>query len=257
VSDNSTRLEQKIGARPGSVAMSFTDHLSELRRRLVICVVAFLATTIATYVLYARILDFLEHPLCEALQKSQHLGCNELYVTGPLEAFGVRLNVSAYGGIVLAAPVILYELWRFVTPGLKAQERRYALPFVFATMALFLTGAYVAWLTFPHALGFLHAAGGPGIKDIFSPSKYLNLIMALMAIFGLTFEFPVVLVALELAGVLSPAQLAHSRRFAIIAIVVVAAVITPSSDPFSMLAMAIPMLIFYEMSILIGKLLHR
>ena len=101
--------------------------------------------------------------------------------------------------------MILYQLWRFVTPGLRANEKRYAIPFVVATVGLFLTGAFVAWFTFPHALGFLHAVGGPGIQTVFTAQKYLTLILALMAIFGLTFEFPVVLVALELAGVADPA----------------------------------------------------
>ncbi len=236
--------------------MTVFEHLGELRRRLIICVIGFVATTILTYAFYGSILKFFEHPLCAA-QRSHHLACTALYVTGPLEAFGVRLNVSAYGGIALASPVILYQLWKFVTPGLRANEKRYAIPFVISAIGLFALGAYVAWLTFPHALNFLHAAGGPGINDIFSPQKYINLILALMAIFGLTFEFPVVLVALELAGVISPAHLKRFRRPAIIIIVIVAAVITPSSDPFSMLAMAIPMLVFYEVSILIGKLCRR
>lgn len=104
---------------------------------------------------------------------------------------------------------------------------------------------------------WLHSAGGPGISDIFSPSTYIGLILALMAIFGITFEFPVVLVSLELAHVLSPDKLSHFRRIAIVIIVFVAAVITPSSDPFSMLAMALPMLIFYETSILIGRFALR
>ena len=121
-------------------------------------------------------------------------------------------------------------------------------------MALFLLGAFVAWLAFPHALGFLHAVGGSNINDLFTPSKYLGLIIALMTIFGATFEFPVILVGLELAGVLKPQQLAHWRRPAIIIIVIFAGVVTPSSDPFSMLAMAVPMLLFYEASIHIGRL---
>jgi sec-independent protein translocase protein TatC len=158
---------------------------------------------------------------------------------------------------VLGSPVLFFELWRFVTPGLKANERRYAIPFVLATSALFVSGAGIAWLTFPHALGFLHAVGGPGIQDIFAPGQYIGLIMALMAIFGLSFEFPVVLIALELAHVVTPAMLARARRIAIICIVVISGVVTPSSDPFSMLAMAVPMLAFYEISILFGKLLAR
>ncbi len=234
--------------------MTLGEHLGELRRRLVVCVVAFAVATVVAYVFYPSILRFFEHPYCVTLPKGSSCA---LYVTGPLEPFGIRLNVSAYGGLVLSSPVILFQLWRFVTPGLRANEKRYAVPFTIATVGLFCSGAIVAWITFPHALGFLHAVGGPGIKDIFSPSKYLTLIMALMAIFGLTFEFPAVLVALELAHVVTPRRLAKWRRPAIVVIVLVAAVVTPSSDPFSMLALAVPMLVFYEASILIGKLLGR
>ncbi len=234
--------------------MTLTEHLGELRRRLIICVVGFLIAAIVAYVFYPNILKFFEHPYCATLPKGHACA---LYVTGPLQAFGIRLNVTGYGGLVLGSPVILYQLWRFVTPGLKANEKRYAVPFVVATMSLFCFGAFVAWLTFPHALGFLHAVGGPGIKDIFSPTSYLGLILALMAIFGLTFEFPVVLVALELANVLTPARLRKWRRPAIVVMVVVAAVVTPSSDPFSMLALAIPMLVFYEASILLGRLFGK
>ncbi|MGA8297363.1 MAG: twin-arginine translocase subunit TatC, partial [Acidimicrobiales bacterium] len=180
-----------------------------------------------------------------------------LTVFGPLDAFGVRLNLTAYGGVVLALPVILFELWRFVTPGLKANEKRYAVPFALASAGLFALGAYIAWLTFPHALGFLHAVGGPNINDLFTPSKYLTLILALMAIFGVTFEFPVVLIGLEAARVLTPQRLSRWRRGAIILIVIFAGVVTPSSDPFSMLAMAVPMLFFYETSIQIGKVMYR
>ncbi len=234
--------------------MTLSEHLGELRRRLVVCVVAFVVAAVVAYVFYPHILLAFERPYCATLPRGSSCA---LYVTGPLEAFGIRLNVTAYGGLVLASPVLLFQLWRFVTPGLRANEKRYAVPFTVATVALFCFGAFVAWLTFPHALGFLHAVGGPGIKDIFSPSKYLTLIMALMAIFGLTFEFPVVLIALELAGVLTPARLRKWRRPAIVIMVLVAAVVTPSSDPFSMLALAVPMLVFYEVSIVIGKLLGK
>jgi sec-independent protein translocase protein TatC len=234
--------------------MSLTAHLAELRRRLIICLGAFVIAGLVIYLRYSAVLSLLEHPYCSTL--GRHQTCS-LYVTGPLDGFAIRLNVTAYGGLILGSPMLLFQLWRFVTPGLKANERRYAVPFVVATSALFVSGAAVAWLTFPHALGFLHAAGGPGVRDIFSPGQYIGLIMALMAIFGLSFEFPVVLVALELAHVLTPAMLSRARRIAIICIVVVSGVVTPSSDPFSMLAMAVPMLAFYEISILVGKLLAR
>jgi sec-independent protein translocase protein TatC len=239
-------------ARSGPDAMTLFEHLAELRRRIIVCAIAFTAAAIVGYIEYGRVLTFLRHPLCRA-----DPGHCTLYVTGPLEGFGVHLDVAGYGGLALASPVILFQLWRFVTPGLKASEKRYAIPFVIATLALFATGVTIAWFTFPHALGFLRAASGTGIQEILSPQKYLNLLLALMALFGLTFEFPVVLVGLELAGVISTVQLRKFLRGAIIIIVIASGVLTPSSDPFSMLAMAVPMLLFYEMSIIIGRLMKR
>ena len=235
-------------------AMTLVEHLGELRKRLVICVASFVVTASVSWVLYPRVLRLFERPYCLSLPKGH--SCS-LVVMGPLDALGIRLDLAGYGGLVLASPVILFQLWRFVTPGLKAHERRYAAAFTLSAIMLFIAGAYVAWLTFPHALGFLHSVGGPGIVDLFTPSKYLTLIMALMAIFGISFEFPVVLVGLELANVITPKQLGSWRRFAIVAIVVFAGVATPSSDPFSMLALALPMLAFYEISILIGRFARR
>jgi sec-independent protein translocase protein TatC len=157
----------------------------------------------------------------------------------------------------LASPVVLWELWRFITPGLNRNEKRYALPFVFSSMLLFSGGAVLAYVSFPHALRFLQNVGGPSLQQIYDPNKYLGLIVALMTVFGLTFEFPVILVSLEVAGVLSPQKLASWRRWAIVLIVVFAAVITPSGDPFSMMALAVPLYVFYEVSIGIGKFLRR
>ncbi|HUY05945.1 MAG TPA: twin-arginine translocase subunit TatC [Acidimicrobiales bacterium] len=234
--------------------MTLVEHLTELRKRLVICVASFVVTATVAWVLYPHILRLLERPYCLSIPKGH--SCS-LVVMGPLDAFGIRLDLAGYGGLILASPVILFQLWRFVTPGLKAHERRYAVAFTLSAIVLFIGGAYVAWLTFPHALSFLHSVGGPGIVDLFTPSKYLTLIMALMAIFGISFEFPIVLVGLELAHVVTPEQLGNWRRVAIVAIVVFAGVATPSSDPFSMLALALPMLAFYEVSILIGRIARR
>ncbi|MHB8330115.1 MAG: twin-arginine translocase subunit TatC, partial [Acidimicrobiales bacterium] len=167
----------------------------------------------------------------------------------------LRVKIAAYGGLFLALPVILWELWRFVTPGLHAREKRYVVPFVAASLTLFSSGAALAYLTFPHALRFLENVGGPSLGRLYGPDQYLGLMMALIAVFGLTFEFPVVLVALELVGVLEPSTLASHRRWALVLIVVAAAVITPSGDPFSMLALAVPLYALYELSIVAGRLL--
>ena len=234
--------------------MTLTEHLGELRRRLIVSLIAFVIGAIVIYVLYPHILHLFERPYCESRGKGA--SCS-LYVTTPLQGFGIRLNVTGYGGLVIASPVLLYQVWRFVTPGLRANEKKYAIPFAVSTVSLFLFGAFVAWITLPHALGFLSAVTGSGIKQIYNVQPYLSLILALMAIFGLTFQFPVILIGLELASVLTPAKLSKFRRPAIVIIVIVSAVITPSSDPFSMLALALPMLVFYEASILVGKLLKK
>jgi len=243
--------------RPTPDAMTLGEHLGELRRRLIVCISAIAVGAIVTYVLYDQILALLQSPYCQAVT---HTGRKcDFYVTQPLQGFALRLNVSAYGGILIALPVTLYQLWRFITPGLKANEKKYALPFTFATAGLFGLGAFVAYLTFPHAMRFLLDVSGPSktIVAILSPNSYVQLILLLMVAFGVTFEFPVLLVALELAGVLTPAKLSHWRRWAIIGMVLFAAIVTPSSDPFSMLALAIPLLLFYEASILIGRTLGK
>lgn len=237
--------------RPSPQAMTLAEHLSELRRRLLVAVVAFAVAGVVCFVLYPHILSFLKSPYCRISPR-----CT-LYVTGPLDGLSLRVKLAAYGGLFLSSPVLLWELWRFVTPGLHRNEKRYAIPFVLTSLVLFFAGVVLAYFTFPHALQFLAKVGGPSLQQIYDPNRYLSLIVALMTVFGLTFEFPVVLVSLEMVGVLTPARLRAWRRWAIVGIVVVAAVITPSGDPFSMLALAVPLYAFYELSIVLGRLLRR
>jgi sec-independent protein translocase protein TatC len=180
-----------------------------------------------------------------------------LYVTSPLDGLSLRLKIGMFGGLVLASPVILWQLWRFVTPGLRAAEKRFAIPFVTAAVTLFVAGSVVAYLTLPHALGFLKAVGGSDLRQIYSPISYLGLILLMMTLFGLTFEFPVVLVSLELGRVVSARQLLGWWRWAVVGITLVAAVFTPSADPFSMLALAGPLVAFYFLAIGLGRLLGR
>ncbi len=154
-------------------------------------------------------------------------------------------------------PVLLWQLWRFITPGLYPNEKRYALPFVFSALLLFFFGAAVAYLTLNPALQFLGSVGAGKITPFYTAQSYVKLIVFMMLAFGAGFEFPVLLVALEIAGILTPRQLSGWRRQAIVIITIVAAVITPSGDPISMLALAIPMYLFYEASIVIGWAYNR
>jgi sec-independent protein translocase protein TatC len=259
----------KRKSKPSPDSMTLGEHLGELRRRVIISTIAFVAAATVAAIAYQPILNFLLHPLCQVTAQTAHHtsknasflvtsnGTCNLFVTSPLDGLTLRVKIALFGGLVLASPVILYQVWRFVTPGLKASERRYAVPFVVSAFVLFLAGAATAYITLPHALGWLKSVGGPSLQAIYDPIPYLGLILLMMTIFGLTFEFPVVLVSLELARVLTPARLLRSWRWAVIIIVVVAAVFTPSSDPFSMFALAVPLIVFYFVSIGIGKLFGR
>ena len=161
----------------------------------------------AVCLLPAHASNFLQAPYCRINPGVEPFGRNcQFYVTAPLDGLTLRVKMAAFGGLVLASPVILWQVWRFITPGLRANEKRYAIPFVFAAVALFLGGCAIAYLILPHALGFLKAVGGPSLKEIYNPNQYLSLILLMMVLFGLTFEFPVVLVALELARVVTPGQ---------------------------------------------------
>jgi sec-independent protein translocase protein TatC len=229
--------------------MPLLDHLAELRRRITIAAAAYVVAAGIAAVFYNHELSFLQHPYCQV--DPHHCG---LYVTGPLDPLTLRVKLAAFGGLVLATPVILWELWRFVTPGLRSSEKRYAVPFCVVAAAFFVLGCLTAYVTFPHTLRWLIGVGGSSLHTLLNPNAYLSLILVLMFLFGLAFEFPVVLVALELLGVVSPATLLRSWRWAVLGITVCAAVLTPSSDPFSMLALLVPLVAFYFMAIGIGKL---
>jgi sec-independent protein translocase protein TatC len=233
--------------------MTIGEHLGELRRRLVIAIAAFVVLACISVFLYNWEFGLLRHPYC---QISGTHGCS-FYVTAPLDVLSLRVKLAAFGGAVLASPVVLWEVWRFITPGLRTTEKRYAVPFVIASIVLFLFGCAVVYVVLPHTLGWLIHIGGPKIHALLNPNTYLSLVLLLMVLFGLTFEFPVLLVALQLARVVTPRTLLRHWRWWVIGITVGAAVLTPSSDPFSMIALAVPLTAFYFASIGVGKLLHR
>jgi sec-independent protein translocase protein TatC len=232
--------------------MSLIEHLKELRRRLLISAIAIAVLSVVAFLAYDQILAFLREPYCRA----NHNKCT-LYVTSPLDGLSLRLKVSLFGGIFLSVPVLLFELWRFVTPGLKKAEKKYVIPFLVASIVLFAAGAALAYYGFEHALIFLAQIGGPGLEQIYNPNSYLMLILMMMLIFGLMFEFPVVLVGLEFMRVVTSAQLLKAWRWAVIGITVISALFTPSGDPFSMLILMFPLIGFYFLAIGIGKLAKR
>ena len=238
--------EDDLGER-----MPLVDHLTELRRRLIISVVALAVGAVIGFIIYDHILSILIRPYTDVTGKT------EFVFFDPLEAFATRLKVAAWSGAFIASPVVLWQLWRFITPGLHKNEKRLAIPFIVSSIFLFVLGGVVAMFTFHSALSFLVGIGGDHLTPLFSASKFLSLIILMIIAFGVAFEFPILLVFLELAGVLTSRTLRRWRRPAIVVIVIIAAVITPSQDPYSLFMMAVPMYLFYEASIVIGRLLKK
>lgn len=241
--------------------MTFVEHLTELRRRLIISLLAITCGFVACWVLYPQILDFLVAPYCDVVPPDAEgldaPGSCRLLVLDPLEPFSVRVSVAGYGGLALAMPILLWQAWRFVTPGLYPRERRYTLAFVVAGALLFAGGVALAFWSIPRALGFLAQVGGDDLVSFFSPRRYLSFVVKMALAFGLGFEFPIVLIFGQIAGFIPTRTLQRIRPWAIIGIVVVGAVITPSGDPFTLLALSVPMYAFYELSILFGVLRRR
>jgi sec-independent protein translocase protein TatC len=235
---------------PDAATMTVVEHLSELRNRIIISLVAVALGAVVCFVLFDWILGFMTRPYQEATGKT-------LIITGPLDGFLVRLKVASYGGFVLASPVVFWQLWRFVTLGLYQKEKRYAIPFVVSSAVLFIGGEVVAVITFPKALAFLLSVGGQNLEPLLTAGSYLTLVFLMVLAFGVAFEFPILVVFLLLARILTTAQLRRWRRYSFLVIVIFAAVITPSQDPISLFAMAIPMYVLYEASILVGRLLKR
>jgi len=247
--------------------MTLVEHLSELRNRVVKAVVAIALGGVIGFALYGPVVDRLVDPYCEVKEDLARDNYGEsaavatstcdLVVTDPVESLSIRLKVSAYLGLLFALPVVLWQLWRFITPGLYANEKRFAVPFVLSSLLLFALGSGLALWTFPKTLDFLAAIGGDNVSLLYTPTKYLGLLTFMMLAFGIGFEFPVVLTMLQVAGILSWRRLVSWRRYAIVVVFVIDAVITPSGDPITLLALAVPMCLFYEVSILIGRFLLK
>ena len=237
--------------------MTVMEHLRELRTRLVVSLAAFMLLSVVAFFFYNPILSVLLEPFCSVdrdLLGPQ--GC-ELIVTRPMEGFMVRLKVTAMAGLLLAAPVWLYQLWAFIVPALTPKEKRYAIPFVVTSLTLFGIGMALAYLTLANGLNFLIRLGGTNLTPFLTAEGYLDFVGLMMLGFGLTFELPLLILFLGLAEVLTVAQLRGQRRGAFVAAFLIAAVVTPSQDPYTMTALAIPLYGLYELTIAILALVMK
>ena len=249
--------------RDPTSTMTVVEHLDELRRRLILSLGAVALASVAGWFLYTPVFNVLSEPFCDFIRDAPSLAPNprdpcRLVYLSVTEPFVMKLKLVAFIGFALALPVVLYQLWRFVTPGLTVRERRFAIPFVLASVVLFALGAWLAILTLPKALSFLLGfAGTTRLIAVVSIAKYIGFLIFLILAFGVAFELPVLLMSLTAVGVLSSAKLRAWRRYSYLLIAVAAAVITPSQDWFTMTAIMVPLILFYELSILMSRLLKR
>ena len=258
-------LRRPVAKTPDD-AMTLTEHLAELRVRIIRSALAVVVGAILILAFYDRVLDFILRPYTNLCKRRGPEFCGlsvteegkvRLFTLDPLEGLSTRLKIATYGGIILALPVIMWQVWRFIVPALHAKEKRYAIPFVVSSVLLFLLGGFLAYATLEKALEFLISWSGDDVEQAFQVSRYVRLVGLMVAAFGVGFLFPVLLVFLQLVGVLTPRTLIGAWRFALVGIFVLAAVITPSGDPISLLALSLPMCVLYFMSILVGWLVLR
>jgi len=237
--------------------MTLLGHLTELRKRLIRSVLAVVVAAIVVFIFRDRVLHFLEGPYCDfQLAQTEVESCSFL-IRDPLEPLSVVLTLSGYGGLLLALPVILYQLGRFVMPGLYANEKRMLIPFLLASVILLALGMVSAFLLMPRSLTVLQSFGIDSFVPFYTPSQYIGFFVKMMLAFGFAAEFPLILIFLQLVGVVSADTLASNRRIAVVAVVILGALITPTGDPFNLAIISIPMYIFYELSIVIGRRLTR
>jgi sec-independent protein translocase protein TatC len=235
--------------------MTLTEHLGELRMRIIRCLLAVTLGFVLIMVFYNQVISFLGKPYEDLCRSKPKLNCENggFFVLSPLEGFSTRVSVSTYGALIVALPVLLWQLWKFIVPGLHAHEKRYAIPFILSSVLLFLLGAVIAYLTLEPAIGFLLGFSGDKVTGIFQISKYIEFVGIMLAAFGIGLEFPLLLVFLMLVNVVSYRTLLRGWRYAICGIILLAAVITPSGDPISLAALGGPMLILYFVAIGIGR----
>lgn len=232
-----------------SEKMPFTEHLEELRRRLIICAIAVGVGFVIAYFFKEKIFAWLMQPLLQALP---HDGHQKLIYTAPHEAFMTYIKVSFLGGVALAVPVILYQFWRFVAPGLYEHERRYLYPIVILSTIFFLGGGAFGYLVvFPYGFQFFASFATEYIAPMISTKEFLSFATRLLIAFGLIFELPLVTLFLAKLGLVKASFLQKQRKYAILIIFIVAAILTPP-DVFTQILMAIPLLILYEMSVWIA-----
>jgi sec-independent protein translocase protein TatC len=233
---------------------SFFEHLTELRKRLMRAILGIALGTIAVGYFAEDIFRWVMQPVLNSLPEGQRA----LHYTGYIEPFMVYLKVALYGGTFLSVPYALWQLWLFIAPGLYKRERRMVVPFVVSATMLFYSGAaFCYFLVMPYAFPAMAAIAGADMKPILTMTEQLSLVLAMLLGFAIIFEVPVIIAFLSMIGLVSASFLSKYRRHAYIVNVIVAAIVTPTGDPFNLALMAVPMIVFFEIGVLLARVLGK
>lgn len=232
--------------------MSLGGHLKELRNRLIVSAGFLLAGSVAGWFLFDPVFDELQRPIIEiAAETGTNATINFPTVAS---AFDVRVQLAIFLGVLISSPIWLYNLWAFITPGLKQRERRYSLGFLFASVPLFLGGTVLAWYSLPAFVRILIGFTPAGSANVINASEYILFTIRILLIFGLAFVLPVVLVMLNFVGVITAKNIISSWRMAVFVSAVVAALATPAAEPMSMFLLMVPLLVLYFLAAFIAHL---
>ncbi len=230
-------------APSGEKVMTLVDHLSELRARIFKSLAAVAVGSVIGFLLVPQLIATLRAPL----------GAHKLYFTSPGEAFFIELKLAFVVGVILAMPVILYQLWAFISPGLTPEERRVSRPWVPIALVFFVVGVAVAWVVLPFAMGFLLGFETPDLQALITADNYFGFVGTLFLAFGLTMEFPIVLVLLSKVGIITSQRLSRSRRYVILGIAIFSAAVTPGGDLVSPTVLGVVMYVLFELSIVLVR----
>lgn len=247
--------ENQEKAEDGS--MTLWEHLEELRSRIVRMALAFLVGAVACWFYKEKLLALLIKPLQEAWAHGHHPGKATLHFGSPTALFTGYVRLSALAGLIVALPIILYQVWAFIAPGLYSKEKKYAIPFVLSSVLLFLAGGYFGWaVAFPAAFDFLINIGGDNTEPTLMLGEYMEFITRMFIAFGATAELPILALFLSVAGLITHRHLIKFFRYFIVVAFILAAVLTPP-DPLSQILMAVPLIGLYGVSILVSWLITR
>jgi sec-independent protein translocase protein TatC len=245
---------------PADGSMTLFEHLRELRYRLVVASLAILVGTIAAWFFQERLVDVLMHPYNQAVEalKAKKPDAQTLIVNqGIASPFTLALKVSALAGLILSSPVWLWQLWSFIVPGLLAREKKWALVFIGAATPLFMAGVAVGYIVMPKGIMVLLGFTQSGVANLQDLNQFLSFLMRVMIVFGVAFLIPLVVLMLNILGVIPAKYLSKYRTYVIFATFVFGAVATPSTDPFSMLALAAPMTVLFLVAEVLAHILDR